>query len=215
MPIVNPFTLGLGALQTGLSLYGLSKIGKQNDYTISPEIGNAYNRAESMAREGFTGEEEAGFKQNLARSNRLRLQRGLDAGGSGLAGAVNAGINSTNIGALNEFASSDAALKRKNIQYADTLAQAIQHQRNLQTQNLNREREMKQQAYGGALKSGLENIVNPLNATSAFNYLREQSGLNKGLGSFQGNALPSDNLGRPISTPSVQDVFGLGKPLFE
>lgn len=168
--LVNPATLGLGVLQSGLSLYGLSKIGAQTPYTVSPEMQGAYDRAEGMAQQGFTGAEKASFAQDLARQNRLKLQRGLDLSGGNFAGAINAAANSTNTTALNQFASSDAAVKRQNIKYSDALAQALQHQKNLQVQNLNRERELKMNAYGGALKMGLENIVNPLNATAAFNY---------------------------------------------
>lgn len=189
MPPVDPFTLGLGALQTGLGIYGLSKLGKQQypQYSVSPEMQHSYDRAEAMSGQGYSGQEKAAFFQSLAQSNSNRLQRGLKMAGGNLGAALNASANANDVNALNSFAASDANMNRQNIRYSDTLAQALQHQKNLQVQNQVQRRERMEQAYGGAVKQGLQNIVNPLNATAALKYLNGGSNLQRGLGSAGAN----------------------------
>jgi len=141
---------------------GIKKLESQQfpRYAVTPELKSAYDRSEQMAKYGYTPSESAAFKNNLTRANNLSYQRATDSAGGNLASAINRGIQSNNIGALNQFAGADAGLKRQNIKYADTLAQAMQHQQNLATQADISHRVMLEQAYGRAKSDAEMNMVN-------------------------------------------------------
>ncbi len=128
-------------------------------FTLSPQLSNAYGRAEEMAKQGYTAPEIAAFNQNLAQQNTLALRQGTDRAGGQMAGALNAGINAMNLGAINQFAGQDAMLKRQNIRYSDTLAQALQSQQNLASQAEIARRNALEQAYGMAAQQQGQNIA--------------------------------------------------------
>lgn len=172
LPIANLAQLGLGLFEGFEGLRGLNKLSQTPypQFTESPELRSAYTRAESMTGRGYTPEETAAFRQNLAGQSAQRYQRATDMAGGGLSGAIQAGINYGNIKGLLNFAADDASLHRRNIQYADSIARQIQSQKNLITQGQIAHRNQMEQAYGGGLRRGLENIVNPLNLTQALNW---------------------------------------------
>lgn len=172
----SPFSLIPSLVDGGIGLAeylkGNSAINQLNNtpypqYTLNPALSNAYGRSDQMAKQGFTGAETGAFKQNLAQGSNLAYQRGISLGGGGMAQALNAGINANKTQALNQFAGQDAALHRQNIKYSDTLAQALQHQSNLETQNEIARRNALEQSYGKAAQTGLSNIGSGLNLTGA------------------------------------------------
>ena len=157
--------MALGAIQAYNGYQGLQNINRtpRATYSITPEQQNSYNRAEGMAGQGYTGQESANFHQGLAQSNNTAFRNAVDMSGGNLAGAIHRGINAQNVGALNTFASNDANLHRQNIRYADQQGQNISNQRNLITQNAQQRRDMLENAYGGALSSGLNNLTSGFN----------------------------------------------------
>jgi hypothetical protein len=211
---------GLGALESIGGMIGLLKEAKKPypKYGVSSELQGAYDRAQGEAQFGYSGAEKAAFHQDLARANSLRLQRGLALAGGSLGSAVNAATQSSDISALNNFAASDEAVRRQKISYADTLAQAVQRQKNLETQNQIQRKVMMEQAYGGALKAGLTNITNGIGGYMAYKYNPLGTGITNSAGKTGGAISPSlplasDSAGKPIVTPSVADVFNLGAEL--
>lgn len=142
---------------------GLVNLKEPAGYGVTPEQQHSYDRAEKLAMNGYSPEEKAAFAQNMAQRSNQAYHKAMTFGGNGLAGAIQAGINYGNTGALTNFAAQDAALKRQNIHYADSVGNQITQQKNkntaLQWQNYNNQA----QAYGHALKSSKENFFNSLN----------------------------------------------------
>jgi len=76
-----------------------------------------------------------------------------------MAQALSAGLAANNLGALNTFASNDAALHRNNIRNLQGLAGGMQNQRNLIDQNKIANYNAKLHAYGAAMQRGLQNMA--------------------------------------------------------
>lgn len=158
-----------GATVAGIRAYKAHKAQKElqkqerPNYSISPEMQNAYQRAEGMTSRGFTGAEEAAFKANLGQSTNTAYRQAMDQSGGGMSQAVLGGLNARNVGALNQFAGQDAALRRDNIRYSDSLAGQLQGQTNLATGEDIRYRLMMEQAYGQAVQQNVNQAQSSLN----------------------------------------------------
>jgi hypothetical protein len=66
-----------------------------------------------MAQRGYTPQEEGAFKNNLATNQNTAYNNAINQSGGNLAQAINAGLQSQNIGALNQFAANDAAFPKQ------------------------------------------------------------------------------------------------------
>jgi hypothetical protein len=104
---------------------------------------------------GYTAQEDAAFKNNLARLNTQRYRLASQTNPN-MASNINAGIQYGSIGALNEFAKNDAILKQQKI---GQLASSIRSQDNMNVQNKINQKSQMEQAYGEAYKAGLSNVV--------------------------------------------------------
>jgi len=106
--------------------------------------------------QGFSGAETAGFQQGLAQSQAGARQNALSIGGGSVARAVNAGLNSANLGAMNQFAGQNASLARqnRNLGFSRYMqgAGVAQNIDNMNTQNEINRRVMMEQAYGAAAR---------------------------------------------------------------
>lgn len=176
----DPLSLGLGAITAIPKLIvGFSQMSKANkalaelskqkypEFTTSPEMLNAYNRAEAMSKYGYSPEERAQFDQQLARNEQSQRQSAIDMSGGNLSSAVGSVLQANQTDAINKFAAGGAELKRSNIRYADSLAEQLQRQKNLQTQNTIARRQMLEQAYGQAKSSALGNITGAFSSVAA------------------------------------------------
>jgi len=174
LPLLPLGSAALGILQAGVGLYNLHKLNKQKYpyYSVSPEMENSYNRAESRAGQGFTEEQEADFRQGLSASNNTARINAINQAGGNLAGGINAALGAQKVGALNQFAADDAAQQLSNIHYADSIASQIQAQRNLATQQRANQMDMARQQFGMAAQSGLNNIFGLGNALAASDQFR-------------------------------------------
>lgn len=150
-----------GIYQTAQSQRGLNKLASEPlpEYSVSPELKNAYGRAEQMSNQGYTGAEQAAFGQNVAQQQNTGFQQGIEQSGGNLAQALRTGFGAQKLNAQNDFAASDANLHRANIHYADSLAQEVQNQSNLINQNKIQRRTMLEQAYGAGKTTGISNIM--------------------------------------------------------
>jgi hypothetical protein len=133
-------------------------------YSVSPEMQNAFNRAQGMSGKGFTAQEDAGFNQNLAMQNNAQFQNAVDMGGGNLGATINAGLQSNNIQAINQRAGQSAQLGRENTRYADELAGQLQSQQNLINQQKIARRQMLESAYGSAKAQANENIYGAIDS---------------------------------------------------
>lgn len=168
---INPAGLVMGGYQMyeankGLNALSSTPLPSLTPYQQSPEMNKAYNRAEGMVGQGYTQQELAAQKQALASSDAARYQKAMSMAGGQNASAVQAAINSQDIGALNKQALADAQLRNHNIAYADNLARAKAGQQNIITQGqremdrlLWNRRQMAEQALANAKSQGMQNIA--------------------------------------------------------
>lgn len=173
---INPYIAGgtaaLGLGQTAIALYQLNKLKREKMPTIgiSPQLQSAYNSSQEMAKRGYTGQEEGAFKNNLAINNNTTYKNAVNQSGGNLAQAINAGLQSQNINALNQFAANDASLKRDNQRYANTFANEFQGIQNENERNALKYRLMREQALGTAASQGLTNLATATNAAMQSKY---------------------------------------------
>lgn len=162
-------SLILGGVQALAGLKGLSDLNKtpRAQYGVTPEMQGAYDTAKQQAQYGYSPEQKANFEQGVSRDVNTRYRRAVDMGGGNLASAINAGIQGGGIGQLNQFASQDAQLQQQKERYVGQLAGGFQSQANMQTRSEQQRRDAIEQAYGGAIKSGLNNAIGSLNLTQA------------------------------------------------
>lgn len=162
-------TTALGAMQTIGSLIMLNKLRKtpRARFGLTPEMQQSASRANQMAQGGFTGQEEANYLQNLSQMQNASFQNARQMSGGGLGRAISGGLSSQRIGALNQFAGQDASLMRQNVRYADQRGDVITQQRNRQTGEDIRYRDMQEQAIGRSLQAGTTNLASSMNATQA------------------------------------------------
>lgn len=177
MPI--PMLAIAAATQIPKFISGMSQLSKANkalealgeqkypEFSDDPRMLNAYNRAEEMSKYGYSPEERAQFDQQLARSQSSQFRQATDMSGGQMSSAIGGVLQANNIDAINQFAAKGAGLRRENIQYADSLAQRLQSQKNLQTQNLIARRQMLEQAYGQAKSSAIGNITGAVASAGA------------------------------------------------
>ncbi len=164
-----PNTFGMTNLPgMAISLYETIK-GAQNlnalnntpypEYGVGNELQGAYNNAQSMAKMGFTPQERAAFTSSQGQGSATNAYYATKMGG-GLGSAIQGGLNAQNIDSNNKFAGQDAALHRQNIEYAGSLASQMQNQENIKTQADIQRRNQQEQAWGGAMNSGLTGLGN-------------------------------------------------------
>lgn len=173
-PYIAAGTLALGAYQTYQANKGLKKL--QNEamptQSASPYLTAAYNRAQQSSQRGYTPEQETAFKTNLSQNQNTAYRNAISQSGGNLAQAINAGLQSQNINALNQFATDDASKKQANIQYADSFAPQFQNIQDENTRNALNYRLMREKALGGAMAQGTQNLATGINATtSALGYM--------------------------------------------
>lgn len=166
MPVIA--SVGLGAIQTGVGAYQAIQANKKlkelesqplASLAVSPELQQAYQRSLKMAEMGFTPEQSAAYHSNVGTQQNTAYRNATDRSGGNLSQAINAGLQSQNIMAENQFASEDADKRMRNIQYADNLARQIQDQRNIESQANRQYRMNQEQQYGLAQKTGIENVL--------------------------------------------------------
>jgi len=179
---------------------------KHTNYTVSPELREAYNRAQGMARFGFSPSEKAAFRQNVAQDINTQSQRALDIGGGNLAKTISRMGQISNLGAENQFAAQDAALKRQNIQQANALAGQVQGQLNLGTGEGINQYNRASQEYGQAAAQQQENIYSALGNLIGFGGMAQEGFMNQS----QRQAGGDPNVmreGRNITTPQSNRAF--------
>lgn len=156
--------LGLGSGIIGA--IGLSNMGDLPAYQTSPELQDAYNSAKGAVATGYTSAEKAAYGQGIAGQQATAQRNAIDSSGGQLSGAIGGILNAQRLSAQNKFSADDAQLQRNqtniNNQRTDSLAGQLQAEKNMQTQNLVNQYNLKQQAYGGALSSGAGNFTSSL-----------------------------------------------------
>jgi hypothetical protein len=93
----------------------------------------------------------------------------VNMSGGNLAQAITARNQASRIRGMNQFAVDDANLMASNIREDNMMIGRLQGIADMRTQSAERRRIMLEQAYGGAVQSGLKNTFNAFNLQSALN----------------------------------------------
>ncbi len=146
MAVASIYQIIYGLKQRKEAKEGLKKLGER-DYMSAEDI----NQRAKGAAEGYTPAERLAFFQNLVRNNNAQYSRAM-AYRPDMAGTILSGINYGNIGALNQYASNDAALRRQDEQRQANLIQQqdARHQATFL---------QKQQALGALGQAAQQNII--------------------------------------------------------
>jgi hypothetical protein len=167
---MNPLQTVLGGIQVVGGVMGLKQLQKEAYPSFKPitQLQQAKIRSGQFAQMGYTPEQTAVFRQDLARIGNEDYRNALSlSGGGSLSRALNARRNTMRFSALNQFAQGDAAQRLSNIRYDDSITGQLQNLANMETQNRLQRRISLEQAYGGAIKAGTENIVNSYDSGQA------------------------------------------------
>lgn len=156
--------IGLGIYEAWQANKGLKNLQGQPmpQYSISPEMQSYYNTVQKRSNYGYDPSEKAAFKQNVAQQQNTGFNQAVNMSGGNLAQALNVGFKAQGLNAFNQFAAQDAALHRQNINQWGGAASQMQGQQNLINQQKISQRNMLEQAYGQALRSGLYNVTSGL-----------------------------------------------------
>ena len=138
--------------------------------------------------------------------------------------SLQAAINAQDTAALGQFASADAALKRQNIQYADSFSRQFQAQENMQRGVEIQRRMQLEQAWGRAMQLGIQNLYSKEAQEMNFALAAGQTAAtlagvkDKGTGIGTGDSTPSGSTPRGITPESafkrarLESGFGKPKP---
>lgn len=181
MPYIALATLAVSAYQTYKSSEDKKKaenaLGnlKHTNYQVSPELRGAYDRAQQMSRFGYTPQEKAALRQNVAQDINTNQQRALDQGGGNLARTISRMGSIANVQSENQMALNDAGLHRQNIRYADSLGGQIQGINNMASGEDISQYNKAESAYGQAAAQQQENIYRAMgNAVGGAAYYQKE-----------------------------------------
>ena len=175
-------TAGLGLAQMGVGFAGLANQGQMPQFSVSPELQKSYDMSLEVPKHGFTPEEYQNYVNAINQSQNATRRTALNTSGGQLSGAIKGVLQADRLQGFNTLAGQDAAQlieqKRMQQQLMAQQAAAIQHQRNLAAQQAILQYNAKQEAYGGAAQSGMQNtggFLNTLGSLAALSkYMKTQ-----------------------------------------
>lgn len=173
---VNPYiaagTAALGGIQTIAGLIGMSRLNKEKwpEFTQTEELKKSVSDATQRAKFGYSPEQMTSAKYNINLAQNLAQQNALNMSGGNLATAISGMRAGSGIRAYNDLAAADASMNLNNIRYRDSVYDKVQSLENMKTQAALQRRMALEQAYGGAIRSGSNNIAGVFNLASALRY---------------------------------------------
>lgn len=168
----NYLQAGLGLVQTIGGISGAKKIQEQPFPEFAPinELVQGKTRSSMFSNMGYTPEQRAQFFSTMGMSQNADYKNAVNMGGGGLSAATNASRGGMRTRAINDFAAGDAKQRMDNIRYDDSMTDKLQRINGQQTQSAIARRMALDQAYGGAIKTGTENLVNAFPGGNAGSY---------------------------------------------
>jgi hypothetical protein len=169
----SPGSLALGAIQTGIGLYGLSQLAKEplDKYSASPELIATQNAAAQNAKFGYSPQQKAAFDANMGINFNTTLANAKSLGGGSVSKSLAAILHGNTLGAYNNFAAQDFSNKRSNQQYSDQVGYKKQEIQDRNTTMAINRRNLLEQQYGAAASSGLTNMASSFNLGAALKYM--------------------------------------------
>jgi hypothetical protein len=193
-------TGAVGLLQTIPSLINTIKLNRipRPEYETTQGIEDSIALAEQRAQYGFTPNQTAAFKSNLANTLQGDYRNARDMSGGGLAQAITSRNMGQRLNALNRFASDDAAAQDRNVQNLFSARKFEQGEKNRQTAQQINYRMRDEGQTGATLGSGLNNLGSYVNQNAALG--------NFGSGGFGGMKGGPKNV-TPTEFPSYYGTF--------
>lgn len=189
-------------------------------YGVTPELQGYYNQASSevLNPQGFSGAERGAFNQQMGQNYNTQYANAVGRAGGQTGSFINNVLTANNLNAGNQFAVSDANLRRQNRQSAFNRQSygvgQIQNIDNMNTQADLNYRLMTEQALGGAIAQQKQNISNAISSVGQSGSMMAGYGAGGGGGNAyktSGSSSPQQNYtSGPTSPMGGQTYYSSG-----
>jgi hypothetical protein len=169
-PYLAAASLGMGAISVIGGLRGLKNTKKPNPYSLDPKIQGAIGESEAAARYGLNDVQLSLARQMQSQNVNSAMYNARNTSAGSGSRAVFGGLQGMNMNAGNQLALNDFNAMQGKIRYRDQMYGQMQTIRDRNTAQDIDTYNRKQQAYGGAVQSGLKNINNFFNLGQAMRY---------------------------------------------
>jgi len=171
---LNPYlamgTAALGTIQSIGGLIGLASAKEPEGFKLTPKMQQAIGESETAARFGLGPQQIALAQQNQREAQNTQLYNARSMAGSNLSRAILGTNTYSRLMAGNQLAAQDFAAQQQKIGLRNQLYGQEQAIANQNVQLAQQDYMRKQQAYGGAMSSGLTNLGSFFNLQNALRY---------------------------------------------
>lgn len=171
---LNPYlaagTAALGAIQTIGGLVGLARTKQPEGFKLTPKMQQAIGESESAARYGLGRQQLALAQQNQREAQNTQLFNARSLSGGNLSRAIFGANTFNRLMAGNQLAAQDFAAQQQKVNLRNQMYGQEQAIANQNVQLAQQDYARKQQAYGGAMSSGLTNLGSFFNLQNALRY---------------------------------------------
>lgn len=171
---LNPYlamgTAALGLAQTLGGYFGLKNTKQPEGFKLTPKMQQAIGESEMAAQYGLGAQQIALAKQNQREAQNTQLFNARSLSGGNLSRAIFGANTYNRLMAGNQLAAQDFAAQQQKIGLRNQLYGQEQAIANQNVQLAQQDYARKQQAYGGAMSSGLTNLGSFFNLQSALRY---------------------------------------------
>jgi hypothetical protein len=171
---LNPYlamgTAALGTIQSIGGLIGLARTKQPEGFKLTPNMQQAIGESETAARFGLGPQQIALAQQNQREAQNTQLYNARSMAGGNLSRSIFGANTFNRLMAGNQLASQDFAAQQQKIGLRNQLYGQEQAIANQNVQLAQQDYMRKQQAYGGAMSSGLTNLGSFFNLQNALRY---------------------------------------------
>ena len=170
----NPYlamgTAALGLAQTLGGYFGLKNTKQPEGFKLTPKMQQAIGESETAARYGLGAQQIALAQQNQREAQNTQLYNARSMAGGNLSRSIFGANTYSRLMAGNQLAAQDFAAQQQKLRYRDQMYGQEQSIANQNVQLAQQDYMRKQQAYGGAMSSGLTNLGSFFNLQNALRY---------------------------------------------
>jgi hypothetical protein len=171
---LNPYlaagTAILGGAQALVGAIGLARSKQPEGYKETPEMARAIGEAEQAAQFGLGPQQLALAQQNQREAQNTQLYNARSMAGGNLSRAIFGANTYNRLMAGNQLAAQDFAAQQQKVGIRNQLYGTRQRLADANTQLAQQNYARQQEAYGGAMRSGLTNLGSFFNLNQALNY---------------------------------------------
>lgn len=171
---LNPYlaagTAALGTIQTIGGLIGLATTKQPEGFKLTPKMQQAIGESETAARYGLGAQQIGLAQQNQREAQNTQFFNARSLSGGNLSRSIFGANTYSRLMAGNQLAAQDFAAQQQKLRYRDQMFGQEQAIANQNVQLAQQDYMRKQQAYGGAMSSGLTNLGSFFNLQNALRY---------------------------------------------